>query len=159
MSHSIFTKKLHLAGISIFVLLFFLSACTVHEVEVQSVDNFSVEKMSTDGIAIGMDVKINNPNGFSIKLKAIDVDLYVKNDFLATTKLVKPVKIKAKSNQSYHLVISDKNGSLNKKIIPKLMLNGLTGGKIPIRYKGYIKGKVFIFGKKIPLEGKEDFEW
>ena len=140
-----------------FLFVLILSSCTFHDLEIKSVSNFNVEQMNTDGIAIGMDVKINNPNAFAIKVKAIDLDVYVKNDFLATTKLKKTVKIKPKSTQTYHFVISDKNGSLNKKIIPKLMLNGLTGGKFPVRYKGYVKGKVFLFSKKVPIEGKEEF--
>tara|TARA_Y100000589_G_scaffold132495_1_gene126403 strand:+ start:70562 stop:71038 length:477 start_codon:yes stop_codon:yes gene_type:complete len=146
-----------------FLLLLLLSllfqSCTIHDVEVLGVENFNAENISTDGISVGVDVKIKNPNSFAIKVKKIELDVYVKKDLLATTHLDKTIKIKPKSTQTYHFVISDKNGSLNKKLIPKLMLNGLTGGKFPIKYDGYVKGKVFIFSKKIPVSGKEEFSF
>ncbi len=144
-----------------YILPFLLltTACQVKEVELVGLENFKMESISTEGITIGMDARLNNPNGFAIKVKEINFDIFVRNDFLATTKLVKPVKIKAKSSDTYHFTITDKSGTLNTKILPKLLLSAAGGGKIPIRYKGYIKGKVFMFGKKIPLEGKEDFEW
>jgi LEA14-like dessication related protein len=143
------------------LLLFSLvfTSCTFHDVEVLGVENFKVEKISTDGLSIGVDVKINNPNKFAIKVKKIELEVYVKNDLLATTHLDKSIKLKPNSTQTYHFTISDKNGSLNKKIIPKLLLNGLAGGNFPIKYKGYVKGSFFLFSKKIPIEGKEEFSF
>ena len=65
-----------------FLLLLLLSllfqSCTIHDVEVLGVENFNAENISTDGISVGVDVKIKNPNSFAIKVKKIELDVYVK---------------------------------------------------------------------------------
>ena len=75
---------------SVILLLFVCASCSQPKNLVyQNVQNFKLNGLGLNKSNISMDVKLYNPNKFSIKLKDADVDIYVNQSYIGKMFVVK----------------------------------------------------------------------
>lgn len=147
-------KKLHLFPVLILVLM--VSSCSLYEeVEMLGVENYSFEKKESNILA-NIELKINNPNFYSIKLKKSDFKVFLGDDELGTATMLNDLAIDKKTEKGYTLGLLLEENALKDKLIP-LMKKALFNKTITFRIKGQAHAKVWGFlGKKFDInESKE----
>ena len=88
------------------VCLFLLSSCiTFKEVKFEGVDNVSFGKVKQGIIPLILDLKIDNPNSFSIKLKKGEVDIFINNQFLGKSSLTRYLLPLAMLDHKYKIIM------------------------------------------------------
>jgi len=127
--------------------LLFTSCFSYKEIELGEVEKVRLNKVSGGGLEIQSDILINNPNNYKIKIKKIDADVLVNGKKVGRIELDKKVVLSKRSEQMQTFTI---NTQLSDLISAAPM--ALFGGSVTLQLKGYIKGKVFIFSKKFPLD-------
>ncbi|MEX2596311.1 MAG: LEA type 2 family protein [Salibacteraceae bacterium] len=134
-------------------LLTFLSAltsCELKDVEMLGVENVRLDKMSAGKIDGTIDLVLNNPNGFSIKVKSADLTVKSGNVKLGKANLRKSFKIDANESKTYPVEVS---GDLQNALAGGLMgLAGMLSGQKPkLTIEGEIKVGNFFFTRKVPI--------
>ncbi len=136
----------------LFVLLSGLSSCkNFEEVKISSVDNFKVKDISVKGIEAEVTVTISNPNPLGFKVYRSSADLKYGNMDLGTARLVKKVRIPARSNKQHTFILKSdfKNTTLSD-------IMALTDGKKKkLELNGYLKAGRFFYRKKFPVNQKQ----
>ncbi len=131
-----------------FSISFFLTSCfSYKEIELGDVENVRLNKASNGGLEIKSDMLINNPNNYKIKIKKLDADVLVNGKKVGKIELNKKVVLPKKSEQVQTFTVNTQLSDL-LSAAPTVLF----GGPITLQLKGYIKGKVFIFSKKLPLD-------
>lgn len=104
-----------------------------------------------------MNVKLNNPNRYKIKVIKADLDLFVGGTAAGKALLTEKVILKKKSEDDYDVIVE-----INPKDLTKALLSNALGiafqKKVQVKVKGKVKGRVFIFGKNIDVEFKENID-
>ena len=144
-----FRKIIH---ISIFVLL--IASCNVQDVELVKVNGYNIGCIDQNEIQLTLNMKIDNPNNFNIKVKKTNLNLFVSGSDAGKIKLYDKVIILKKSETDYDFVLIANQQQVSKAIIQAGIGIALTG-KINIQVKGWIKGKVYGIGKKIDIDEKQ----
>ena len=68
-------------------LMFFGSSCKIQELEFNGVNDVSVGSMTSDDIEVTINVKLNNPNNFKIKVVKAKLDLFIGGTEAGTADL------------------------------------------------------------------------
>ena len=131
--------------------IFFTSCFSYKELELGDVSSVKVNKVANGGIEIQAGMQIKNPNGYKIKVKRIDADLFVNGQKIGKINLSKKVVLPRKSDQLQEFNVNTQLSNLISAV-PSLLF----GGNINLQMKGSIKGKVFIFSKRFPLEAEKN---
>jgi len=128
-----------------------LCSCTYENVEVSGVKQIKISEINGESLKITGEVKVNNPNSYPIKVKAIDADVFVNNKKAGKARLLKKIKIPSNSHDFIEAEIETKfqGGSLN--LLP-LLLKSAISGKSEIRLVGDMKASSYLYGKKIPFD-------
>lgn len=129
-------------------LLVSLASCKFHEPEFRGEEKFEVKKMDGQTITLNAGGKVYNGNWFGIKLKPSILDLYVNGDYVGKVHLEKKVKMKAKRETMLEAPLT---AHLEKGTLMKLMAAGMKS-EVTLRFKGKVKGGVFIFSKKFEVD-------
>jgi LEA14-like dessication related protein len=125
-----------------------LTSCfSYKEVELGDVSNVRLNKVSVGGLEIKSDIVINNPNNYKIKIKKIDADVLVNGQKVGKLELNKKVVLPKKSEQVQTFTVNTQLSDLLSAAPTALF-----GGSVTLQLKGSIKGKVFIFSKKFPID-------
>ena len=97
-----------------------------------------------------MAVKVLNPNWFGIKVKPSKVDVYLEDKFMGTVLLDEKLKLKAKKENdlSVPLLAVLEDGAM------LTVLRYAKAEKVTVRIAGKVKGGIWIFSKKIPMDEK-----
>ncbi|MFZ5555078.1 MAG: LEA type 2 family protein [Bacteroidota bacterium] len=141
------------------VIAFFLfSSCGSYEqIDFGKVNDFRVNEMSGGKMQLVLNVTIDNPNKFTIKVVKSELDLEIGGNSAGKITLGEKVKIKKKKEQNYDIVVEADSGEVTAAVM-KTALSSLTSKKVKIKVKGWVKGRVFIFGKKENVEFKHDID-
>lgn len=138
----------------VFLMGIMLSACAIQDVELVKVNNFNVSKSTGDQPQLRVNITLDNPNNFNIKVKKTKINLDINGNDGGEIKLAEKVKIYKKSQQEYDFVLEgDKDQILSA--IKSAGINVLLTGKVNISIKGWVKGKAFGLGKKIDVNEKK----
>ncbi len=133
------------------LITFLLSSCfSYKELELGDVNSVKVNKVGDGGIEIQAGIRINNPNNYKIKVKKIEADLLVNGKKVGKINLSKKVVLPKKSDQVQEFAVNTQLSNLLASMPTILM-----GGDLNLQMKGYIKGKVFIFTKKFPIDAEK----
>lgn len=152
-----FVKIKYHYSVAIAALLFFGVSCKIQEPEFKGVNDFSVGSLDSDKIEITINVKLNNPNNFKIKVIKANMDLLVGGNEAGVAKLEEKVIIKKKAEDNYDIIIStDKDKLMSAGM--KAIIPSLASGKVSVKVKGWVKGRVWGIGKKIDVEFKENVD-
>jgi LEA14-like dessication related protein len=135
-----------------FVLLFLssilLSSCfSYKEVELGDVQNVKLNQGKNGSADILVSLEITNPNGYKIKVKKIETDVFVNGQKIGKLSLNKKVCLPRKSKQVQEFSVNTQLSNL-MAAVPSLLF----GGDIKLQLKGYIRGKVWFLSKKFPID-------
>lgn len=142
--------------LGLMVLLTFNACITFEQVELENVEDVRVENiLNSDPLRVYLDMKINNPNTFKIKIKKADLNLYVGSKDLGMVHLGKKVTLPKKSTTVQTFIIEPDFKSAIKKALAG-SASALLTGKITVRIKGRVKGSVMGIGKWFDVDQKEE---
>ncbi len=129
-----------------------LTSCfSYKELALGDVKDVKLNKVGNGGIEIQAGIQVENPNTYKIKVKKIDADLLINGKNVGKMHLSKKVVLPKKSDQVHDFAVNTQLSNL-LSAMPSIFF----GGTINLQMKGYIKGKVFIFSKKFPIEAEKE---
>jgi LEA14-like dessication related protein len=137
-------KKIHLALLLITAVLF--SSC-VEEPEFKGFSNFKLDKYNNNVLLFNVDLLVNNPNKFGIKVKKSFLDVYIGDSYLGKGKLTKAIKVKRKreSNLTIPVELALEKGAMFK------LMRLATARKATLRVEGVVRGSAMGIPKRVKV--------
>lgn len=131
-----------------------LSSCVnFEEVEITDIKQIKVEEFGSKALTMAAEIKIENPNSFSIKLVDSEFDLFIKNEKIGKGRIISDLKLPNESNEYYDIKIRSEFSDLKANTLMSLMRSSIFAQqKVPFKVKGFVKGKALMITKKIELE-------
>ena len=137
------------------LVLFTMTSCEVHEVSLSELQKVTINKMEKSELHLDVTAVLDNPNSFKINVAGSDLDLYLEDRFIGKATLKNNVTLASKTEQAYELEIKAVGEKLNQEMLP-IMLTAALSGKVTVRLKGDIKGKILFFSKSVPIDITEE---
>lgn len=132
----------------LFLTLFILSSCEFEDVQFKGLAGFRFGKLEGKTITCELDVKLENPNNYNLKIKPSKLEVYIENQVIGNLYLLKKAKIKRKRESVVTLPLK---GELADGAMLSLV-NFAMKETVTIRLKGQIKGGVAFVSKKIDVD-------
>jgi len=143
--------------IPLVLALFFFSSCGSYEnIEFGKVNDFRMNQKSNGKMELVMKVSINNPNNFNIKVIKSEFNLEIGGNNAGKITLSEKVKIKKNKDEEYEVVVEADKGDVTAAMM-KTAFSSLASKKVQLKAKGWVKGRVFIFGKKEEVDFNHEF--
>lgn len=144
--------------IAICSLLLLLVGCFEYdEIVYQGAENLKIGKLKEGKTTIGLNVTLDNPNNYNVKIKPSTLTVFLGNKELGEVYLKERVVIQKKSSQSYPLLLEAK-----LKDVLKSGLVGLvelaTKKTVTIRLQGYVRGSVRGITQKRYVDQTKEIE-
>lgn len=134
--------------------IFFLTSCFDYEdVEFKGVQNFGLENRSEGNITVRIDLKVNNPNNYNIKIKRSSLDIFVNGARVGKTKMKNNIVLKKNHQDVYPLYLTLSEKELKGSALSSI--GSFLKGSMKLGLKGDIKAKVYGVGKKFPIDIEE----
>jgi LEA14-like dessication related protein len=134
--------------------VFFLTSCFDYkDVDFKGVQNIGLEDRSGGTITVRIDMKVNNPNSYNIKINKSSLDVFVNGSKVGKTKMNNNVVLKKNHQDVYPLYLTLSEKELKRSALTSI--GSLLTGKMKVRIKGDIKAKVYGIGKKFPIDVEE----
>lgn len=137
-------KKIHLALLLITTVLFF--SC-IEEPEFKGFSNFKLDTYDNNVLLFNVDLLVNNPNKFGIKVKKSFLDVYIGDSYVGKGKLTKAIKVKRKQESTITIPIEL---ALEKGALFKLMRLA-TAKKTAVRLEGVVRGSAIGIPKRVKV--------
>ncbi len=131
----------------ILLCMFSTSCISYQEVQLTNVSFKGVENGS-DKFRVTLDVEVDNPNPYPIKLSKPKFKVFVAGQELQEWNCTKKVKIKKKAKLAYPFYV-EVSGKEVMQLLPRLFMDP------SIKIEGSIRAGSFLFGKRIPLSIEE----
>lgn len=138
-------------------LFLFGSCMTYEDVEFRKVQSVNFNRTAGDELLITMGVELFNPNGYKIKVVKSDLDLVIGGTSAGKAQLKKKVIIQKRKEGTYDVIIQADQKAIGKALLSS-GLGALFTGKVQVGVKGWVKGRVFIFGKKFDVDFKQSVD-
>lgn len=135
----------------LFISLISLTAC-FDIPEFRGVSNFKMDEFKGNHISFHLDVDVFNPNGYGIRVRPSDFDVYINNQYVGKGKLDRSFKMRRKKNTVCHLPISL---DLERGILMKLV-RWAQSDKIELKIDGDLKVRVGGIPKKEHIEQTQE---
>lgn len=127
---------------------FTLGSCSIEDPEIAGFENVKILKADGDIIEASIDVTIENPNFFGMKVKKSSFHIRANELEIGDVELSEKFKVKRKSTKVYTLPLRI---SLAKGALFKIMK--LTGAKeITLNLEGNVKGSVYGISKTVAIK-------
>ena len=140
--------------ISIIIILsisVILSSCISYkDVEYQGIENFAIGNPLKEKMPIHLDITINNPNNYNIKIKKAEFEIYINSTKMGESTLYRPITIEKNKTKSYPITIITSSKEIGKSLLSSVSF--LMGSKIKLKIKGNLIAKVFGIRKKIDFD-------
>lgn len=137
----------------LFVIVIISTSCKIKEVEIGKFENYRLVNIGENKANIEFSVPVKNTNSFGFTISDINLNLSLNDKEIGTVKKNNKIRIPAKSNQSYPVILEiqiDKAVGNISTLVASMMKN-----KMGIKTKGYVKVRKFIISKKIPVDQQE----
>ncbi len=129
-------------------VIFLISSCEFYkDIDLVNFGGVKFDKLDGNTAFVNMDVELDNPNFYSIKVKPSFLDVYVEGEYMGKAHLLEKVKIKRKKSNLYNVKIELQG---QEGILKKAMKYALKDN-LKIRLVGKVKGSVFLFSKKFEV--------
>lgn len=139
----------------IFPLIFLLSSCfEVEELDFNGIDGVKLEKLEKKSLDLTLGVKVSNPNGFTIKVKSCDLEVYAEDVLIGRAKIDKKIKLLKKKEDTYNVPV---HIDLEDGVLLKFIKFALKD-KVKVRLKGFVKGSVLGISKKMDVDETKEIE-
>ena len=123
------------------------------DVEFKGVQNFGIEDRSAGNITVRIELKVNNPNNYNIKIKKSSLDVFVNGAEVGKTKMKNNIVLKKNHQDVYPLYLTLSEKELKRSALSSI--GSFLKGSMKVRIKGDIKAKVYGIGKKFPIDVEE----
>ena len=124
------------------------------DVELQAINGVEVQRLDKDGIAARVNVTINNPNGFRIKVSDPDVDLYLNGANVGKATLDSAVVLEKRSSRTYDIPLHARfDGKGGTALIT--IMGAVLSGETRIGAKGTVAASAFLLKKRFPFDVEE----
>lgn len=134
--------------------LVLLQGCFEYEdVDFKGVKNVSLVERTDKNLKIQVDVLVNNPNTFNIKVKKSTLDIYLNDKYVGKTTLDDKIVLKKQTEDVYAVVLNTDAKSILKAAMGSI--GGLLKGTANIRLKGKVKGSVYGISKSVEVDMTE----
>jgi LEA14-like dessication related protein len=146
-------------GLLFSAVLFLFSSCVFgyKEIEFRQINSFNMGKVNDGKVSFNMNVLVHNPNWYKIKIIKGEMDLTLGGNDAGTATLSEKVKLKGNEERDYDVIIEADYRQLTRAILSS-GLSALITKKAIFKVKGWIKGRVFVFGKRFPVEMSESID-
>ena len=144
---------LRIGLITLFSVVFLTSCFDYEDVDFKGVQNIELEDRSGGIITLRMDMKVNNPNNYNIKIKKSSLDVFVNGSKVGKTKMKNNIVLKKNHQDVYPLYLTLSEKELKSSALSSI--GSLLTGRMKVRIKGEIKAKVYGVGKKVPIDLEE----
>jgi LEA14-like dessication related protein len=135
-----------------------LNSCTLYkEVEVLEVQNVSIKEFSENLVEVEVELLIDNPNWYKIKIIESDLDLFLNGREIGTLQLGQKVVVPKKTRSVQKISIYTDYDELRENFLQNV-LTLLFARTTEVQAKGYIKAKGLLVAKKIPVDIKEEID-
>lgn len=135
--------------------LLLTSCINYRNVTFHGVKNVQVVPAEGSVLAFRIDAEVENPNGYRIRLKKPDVDLFYNGQHIGKGRLDSTVVLDKRCSKVYPVYVSaDTKGQLGPMLLGGL--GTLFTGKVEVEAKGTVLGQVGIFSKRFPFHVKEE---
>lgn len=141
--------------LTLLVISLTLFSCFKYEdVILKEVTNVNVNSFSANHIEIAVDMRIINPNNYKISIIDSDLELFVKNKKVGTSKIKDKIELPKNSDQSHQIVVVTNVKDMIVSAIP-VILSVLLDNAVDLQIKGEIKAQAKSYSKSFPVDFKE----
>jgi LEA14-like dessication related protein len=136
------------------VFVFFLmNSCNVFEsIEVGEVQGINFTKIDDRKISFEVLIPIENPNGFSFKITAVDLDVIVNNEYLGKIKNVGNLLIHKQSDEIYNFPLDVEYSGSNILKGAFTLFSLFLDRKAEVKISGFIEVRSFWVTKKLDVD-------
>jgi hypothetical protein len=113
-----------------------------------------LSEFGSDGLKAEVDVVVNNPNAFNVKVTDSDLDVAINGTDVGKVKLGETVILNKKSAGQYTLRFSADYDDLSPKFIQSL-ITLLFLNHAEFSASGFVKGRALFVAKKVKVDVKE----
>ena len=144
---------LRIGLITLFSIVFLTSCFDYEDVEFKGVQNIGLEGRAGGNITVRIDMKVNNPNNYNIKIKKSSLDVFINGSKVGKTKIKNDIVLKKNRQDVYSMYLTLGEKELKGSALSSI--GSLLTGSMKVRIKGDIKAKVYGVGKKFPIDVEE----
>ena len=144
---------LRIGLITLFSIVFLTSCFDYEDVEFKGVQNVGLEGRAGGNITLRIDMKVNNPNNYNIKIKKSSLDVFINGSKVGKTKIKNDIVLKKNRQDVYSMYLTLGEKELKGSALSSI--GSLLTGSMKVRIKGDIKAKVYGVGKKFPIDVEE----
>ena len=148
---------------SILLITSLFSSCVnFEEVEITDIKSIKISEFGSSSLKFDSEIKIKNPNSYSIKVTDSYFDVFIKNNKVGEAKFDDKITIPANSNDFVAVSFLGTYDESQIGTITTLVGSSLFGSKdIDFKVDGFVEGKALMIKKKINLkhEGKVPLEF
>jgi LEA14-like dessication related protein len=135
-----------------------LSGCMSYDdVVYQGVENVKIGKPKDGFTTISLNIKLDNPNKYNIKIKPSDVTVFLGGKELGDFHLKETVVIKKHSMDSYPIQLDAKIRDLAKSSLGG-MIELMTKKNVTLRFKGFVRVSVKGVTQKRYIDQSKEIE-
>lgn len=139
----------------ILVLILVTSCVPKNTIILKDVKNVALDQTDLENAILNGEAVFYNPNSSRLRLREINVDVFVDGKKSAFVNQKLSALAKPKSDFTVPLKV---NLSLKDFGLMDALMSLLGGKKYEIHYKGYLKAKVNGVPIRVPVDHKEDFK-
>jgi LEA14-like dessication related protein len=137
----------------LFVVLGMLSSCSPYkEVELTDITNVELLSMDARMVALRVDARIDNPNGFPIALEEPDVDLFLNDSYVGKGVLDSTLVLERKTAKVYPVYL---HADLAGGPLLVMLISSAMRGEAKLTVKGTVSARSGALRKRFPFEMEE----
>lgn len=126
-----------------------MAGCTAYrEVTVEGVEDVQLMGMDPDGLALRVDVRVNNPNGYRIRVHEPELDLYLNGTRIGTAVLDTPLTVPARSTSTVRIPL---HARVDGGPLLVMGLGMLLGDRPVLRAEGTVGARAGPVRKRFPI--------
>jgi LEA14-like dessication related protein len=142
--------KIKLLTLLIGIIL--LSSCKFYkDVNVYEVQDVRVKEFSHEMVRAEVDVKVDNPNWYKIKVKESQIKLSINGDYIGIMELDSSLVVPKKSTSVQTIAISTDYADAQTNFLQNTLML-LFAKSVLISAEGHVVGKALIVRKKMPVK-------
>lgn len=130
------------------VILLLTTSCKIAPPTYKGYQNFHFDKLEDNLLRFSVDVNIDNPNFFGVKVKKSFLDVSVAGNYIGKAKISKKIKIKRKRLNTVTIPFELE---LEKGAMFKL-LRYVTKKDVEVKLEGAVRGSTMGIPKKIKID-------
>ena len=137
-------------------LMLSLGACNKpKQPEFVSIKSLEVREMTDSKVTLAGEAVLHNPNGFSVTVKEIDIDVTVNEKTVGKVNQIGDIKVPAKEDFVVPLVIDFAPKDVYNNLLSGLMAV-ITKGELEVYYQGSIKMKAAGITFNVPIDHQDE---